>query len=368
MNQEFSPATMPAPKKATDRKGRILVVDDEEINVKILRVYLEEKGYEVVGATNGEQAIRILGSEPVDVLICDIRMPGISGIEVLNWVQQHCPIVPVIMLTGFIDINTAVNVMRQGARNYLTKPIDSGELIISVEKSIEHRQMVEEKERLERENREYRMELEKKVEQKTLELQRHMLDMVVSLANAVEERDKYLMGHSKRVAQYANMLARELKLPKEELRVVHNAAILHDIGKIGIPDAVLWKSEHLTQEERAIITQHPEKGVKILEPISFLAEVIPVVLYHHEHWDGNGYPRGIAGEQIPMLARIIGVVDAFDAMTTSRAYRGALRPEQAMQELEMHKGTQFDPTLVDSFLGVLRRMMSKHGKTTGAEG
>ncbi|RJO74259.1 MAG: response regulator [Myxococcales bacterium] len=346
-----------------ERRFRILIVDDEEINLKILRIYLEDKGYEVISALNGEEAINLLKSEDITACICDIRMPKISGIDVLNFVQQHRPIVPVIMLTGFIDINTAVSVMRQGASNYLTKPIDAGELIISVEKAIAHRKLVEEKLRLERENLEYQRDLEKKIEEKALALQQNMLDMVVSLANAVEERDRYLIGHSKRVAQYGNMLARALGLEKDQLRTLHTAAILHDIGKIGIPDAILRKAEPLTAEEAETMQTHVARGVNIIEPVGFLRHVLPVLRHHHENWDGSGYPAGQASDQIPLLSRIIRLVDYFDVLTTARANRQAIEVGRAMEDILRNKGVLFDPQLVDPFLELVKRMVDKLPRT-----
>ncbi len=338
---------------------RILIVDDEEINLKILRIYLEDKGYDVVSAINGDEAITILKNEEVTVCICDIRMPKISGIDVLNFVQQHKPIVPVIMLTGFIDINTAVSVMRQGASNYLTKPIDAGELIISVEKAIEHRKLVEEKHRLERENLDYQRGLERRIEEKTQALQQGVLDMVVSLANAVEERDKHLIGHSKRVAQYANMLGRKIGLDKIALRLLQNAAILHDIGKIGLPDDILSKGEELESEEAQIMHTHVMRGVNILQPSGFLQNVIPAVQYHHENWDGSGYPAGAKGEDIPLPARIIRLVDFFDVLTTPRANRQALEIETAVEKLKKASGVEVDPDLVGPFLELVEKMIAK---------
>ena len=337
----------------------IVIVDDEEINLKILRIYLEDKGYEVISALNGEEAIKILKEQDVTSCICDIRMPKISGIDVLNFVQQHKPIVPVIMLTGFIDINTAVSVMRQGACNYLTKPIDSGELIISVEKAIDYRKLVEEKQRLERENLQYQRDLEKRIGEKTQTIQASMLDMVVALANMVEERSKYLMGHAKRVAQYSNMLARQIGLEKQQLRSLQTAAILHDIGKIGLPDSILNNSDDLSEEEDKIMMTHVVKGAKILNPISYLHDVQEVVKCHHENWDGSGYPEGLKGEEIPLLSRIIRIVDTFDFLTTSRASHVGLEVGLAAKKIDEGKGSKFDPGLADPFLVLVQRMIDK---------
>lgn len=342
------------------RQYRILIVDDEEINLKILRIYLEDKGYEVVSSFNGEEAINILREEDVTACICDIRMPKISGIDVLNYVQQHKPIVPVIMLTGFIDINTAVSVMRQGASNYLTKPIDAGELIISVEKAIEHRKLVEEKIKLEQQNLEYQEQLEQKVEAKTNDLQRSMLDMVVSLSNVVEERDRHLIGHSKRVAQYANMLARNLKLNKSQLTNLHYSAILHDIGKIGIPDSILNKKGPLTDEEKKAMQTHTLRGANILGPIGFLSDVSETIKHHHENWDGSGYPEGLSENDIPLLARIINLVNHFDCITTARLNSEKLTIAKAIEVLEEQSGKMFDPELVEPFIEIAQRMAQKN--------
>ena len=341
------------------KKYKILIVDDEEINLKILRIYLEDKGYRVSSALNGEEAINTLRNEDITVCICDIRMPKISGIDVLNYVQQHKPIVPVVMLTGFIDINTAVSVMRLGASNYLTKPIDSGELIISVEKAIEHRKLVQEKHRLEKENLDYQRDLETKINEKKMDLQRNMLDMVVSLSNVVEERDGILSGHAKRVAQYGNMLARKIGLDKAQLRTLHYGAILHDLGKVGISDSILQNSGQLSEAETKIMRTHPERGVNILEPLSFLADVSDVVKHHHENWDGTGYPDGIAGETIPLLARIVRLVDNFDKLTSTQSGMQAMSAEDAMDEIGGKKGIWFDPDLTDSFKVLVDKMVAK---------
>jgi putative nucleotidyltransferase with HDIG domain len=344
---------------ADNQTYRILIVDDEEINLKILRIYLEDKGYEVVSALNGEEAINILRSEEVTACICDIRMPKISGIDVLNFVQQHTPIVPVVMLTGFIDINTAVSVMRQGASNYLTKPIDAGELIISVEKAIEHRKLLEEKLRLEKENLEYQRDLEVKIEEKTQDLQMNMLDMVVALSNAVEERDAHLIGHSKRIAQYSNMLARQLGMNKEQLRTLHYGAILHDIGKIGIPDEVLKKSGDLSPDELEVMKAHPQKGFNILQPVNFLKEVGLIVRHHHENWNGTGYPVGLKETNIPQLARIVRLVDGFDVLTSTRANKRAMDVQAAVEQVRKDQGTLYDPELVEPFIALVEKMRTR---------
>lgn len=336
-------------------KSRILIVDDEEINLKILRIYLEDKGYSVIGAQNGEEAITILKSEPISVCICDIRMPKISGIDVLNFVQQHFPIVPVIMLTGFIDINTAVSVMRKGASNYLTKPIDAGELIISVEKALEHRKLVEEKQRLERENIDYQRDLEHKIEEKTQALQRNMLDMVVTLSNTVEERDPNLLGHAKRVAQYATTLARQLRLDKDFLRGLHYAAILHDVGKIGISDNLLRSPGPLSPEDKERMQTHVLRGVNILEPLAFFRGILPAIRGHHENWDGTGYPDGLAGEAIPLAARIIHVANAFDALLIGQGLSSLPDTAEALTRLNEEKGRSLDPQLTELFSSLVRK-------------
>ncbi len=339
--------------------NRILIVDDEEINLKILRIYLEDKGYKVIAAQNGEDAINLLKSEDITACICDIRMPKISGIDVLNYIQQHKPIVPVIMLTGFIDINTAVSVMRQGARNYLTKPIDSGELIISVEKAIEYRRLVEDKQRLERENLEYQRGLENKVEKTSQTFHQSSMDIVVSLTNLIGERSKGLLGHSKRVAQYASMLGRKVGLDKEELNRLHTAAILHDLGKTILPDAVLFKKEALNDKEQLIYTTHAARGAGLLEPMGFLDTVADAVRHHHERWDGNGFPGNLSGENIPKLARFVHLVDAFDKFTSSTTDDQKQQIEDAVVFIDSETGRSFDPGLVGPFIELIQRMLEK---------
>jgi len=344
---------------ASQKKHRILVVDDEEINLKILRIYLEDKGYEVISTLNGEEAINILKTQDVSVCICDIRMPKVSGIDVLNHVQQNCPIVPVIMLTGFIEINTAVSVMRQGATNYITKPIDAGELIIAVEKAIEHRRLLEDKKRLEEENLEYRRELERKVEQKGYQLESSKLDMVVSLNNTLEEREPRIIAHCRRVSQYANILGRQLEIERSQLNLLNYASALHDIGLIGMPDNLLKKRQQLNEDEMKIWRTHVDIGARVIEPVSFLEDTVPVIRYHHENFDGSGYPEGLSGENIPLLARIVGLVNAFDNLTSSIHMIEKPSVEEAVKYIENNRGSLFDPVLVDVFLVVVQKIVAR---------
>ncbi len=342
-------------------KYRILVVDDEDVNLKILRIYLEDKGYRVVIASNGQEAIDILQNEEITACICDIRMPKITGIDVLKFVQETKPIMPMIMLTGFVDVTTAVSVMRQGARNYLTKPIDAEELIVAVEQAIEIRQLMEEKDRLTYENKQYQASLERKVAETNLEMQRNATDVVVSLSYIMEVRDKALSAHSKRVAQYANMLGRQIGMDRKQLKALHNASILHDIGKLGYPNDLLAKRQNFTQEERSVVQRHPETGARMLEPISMLSDLVPMIRYHHEYWNGGGL-QGMKHEEIPLGARIIHLTDAFDKMTAYQKKAQAEDISATLEHIQSKSGAQFDPNLVEEFAVIVNQMMTRFSR------
>ena len=334
----------------------VMVVDDEDINIHIIKVFLEDRDYEVVSARSGEEAIRKMQLHHVDTMICDIKMDGMSGRDVLKHMVANHPLVPVIMLTGYVDLETAIEVMRFGARNYLTKPLNRQDLLDAVAQTLHWRNTMLTRTRHEQDSRNYQRELERKVEDAGLKVQKSMLDVVMSLSAALEARNRLVAEHSKRVARLASLLARELGLDSDKIRLVQQAAAMHDIGKLGMPDDLLNRTELFAPGQEEEYYRHGTLGASILEPITYMKTIIPAVKHHHERWDGRGCPDELAGKDIPLPARIIAVCDAFDNMVSERSYRVALTSEQAVEQLLRSKGSRFDPDIVEKFTVLISRI------------
>ena len=338
-------------------KPRILIVDDEDRIRRILKLQLEREGYEIVLAESGEQAMNILEKEDeLDALITDIKMPGVDGYQLLDYAVENRPDMPAIMLTGLVDIDTAVKVMKAGAFDFLVKPIQREDLLASVDKALAYGRLIKYNRRLEKENRKYQMELEAEVNSRTKELQKALeqlkkvhMDTVRILSGAIEENDPYIRGHGNRVRHMAHHMAESMGYSSRELDMLDFGALLHDIGKIAIDPRILNKPSSLTSEERKIVETHPLVGERIVSKVSYFSEIVPVIRWHHERFDGDGYPDGLAGEDIPLSARILTIVDSYDAMTSDRAYRDALPLDTALGILEEEAEYQFDPDLVKVF-------------------
>ena len=330
---------------------RILIVDDEEMICSILNRRLTQEGYSCVTAHNGREALhRFLFMDHLSLIASDIKMPEMDGMELLKQVKAVDPGMMVIMMTAYPEIDMAVEAMRMGANDFLIKPVDLDLLVLSVKKALE-------KKRLEKEIEAYRRHLESLVEKRTSKLQeayqvlkRAHFDSVNALAGAIEAKDPYTRGHSDRVRKMSLNIGRRLGFSQERLENLEYGALLHDIGKIGIKDEVLQKQGLLNSQEYQHIQEHPLIGAKILEGIDFFKEKIPMIRYHHEHFDGSGYPDGLVGEAIPIEARIISVSDAYDAMTSMRPQRRVLPLQEVLLQLEMAKATQFDPGILEIFL------------------
>jgi putative nucleotidyltransferase with HDIG domain len=283
---------------------------------------------------------------PFDLAICDIKMPGRNGLELLQEMREKYPETGAIMATAVAELAPAIESLKMGAQDYLLKPFNLGEMALSVERALEVR-------RLQRENREYQLHLEEKVQEQTQAIQELFLGGIRALAEALEAKDEYTRGHSRRVREMALGAAQKLGLEDEMVEKIILAAELHDIGKIGVRDAVLNKPAALTPEEYEHILSHVLVGEKILRPILRDEEALAMVRHHHERCDGSGYPDGLNREEIPLGARILAVVDAYDAMTSNRPYRPPVPPEEAQQRLLEASGTQFDPEVVEALLGSL---------------
>ena len=338
-------------------QSTILVVDDEERIRKVLSLQLEKAGYNVIATASGKEAMDLLGQVEVDIVITDIRMPEVTGDQILRFVKSGHPAIPVIMLTGVVDVETAVSIMRSGAYDYLVKPIKREELLVTVHRAIQYRSVVLRNIQLQEENIRYQKELEQKARERTRELARALahlrevhMDTVKILASAIEEKDPYMRGHSNRVRILAAEMARKLGYKEMEIERIEYGALLHDIGKIAIDQRVLDKPGPLTGEERKIIQEHPVIGERIISKVSFFADISPMVRWHHERWDGLGYPDGIKQDNIPMPVRILNVIDAFDAMSSDRPYRKALPLEKTLEIVKQERGKQFANEMVDLFL------------------
>ena len=327
------------------KKGaQLLVVDDEATIREVLQRTLESEGYKCLTAKDAIEALAEIGRNNIDLVLSDIMMPGMSGVDLLKEIQLRSQDTAVILVTAVSDAQTAIDAMKMGASDYVTKPFNLVEVMMSVDRALEKRALV-------LSNRDYRERLEQRVEEQTEEIRVTFLGAVKALAEALEAKDPYTHGHSRRVTEIAVMMARELGLPTEEQDRIRLAGLVHDIGKIGVPEEILHKPGKLTDEEFASIREHPSVGVRILRPIIRDQEVLAIVRHHHERFEGGGYPDGIAGEEIPMGSRLMAVADAFDAMTSIRPYRLPLKSEEARLQLRGNSGTQFDPEVVSLFLG-----------------
>ncbi|MHB1389782.1 MAG: response regulator [Thermoleophilia bacterium] len=333
-----------------DKKDiRILVVDDESAIREVLTRTLQDEGYMCEAADCVDAALERNTLAPADLILTDIMMPGRSGIELLKEIKNSLPDTAVIMVTAVADTETAINAMRMGAYDYVTKPFNLVEVLMSVDRALEKRSLL-------LDNREYRTHLEQKVEEQTEQIRETYLGAVKSLAQALEAKDPYTNGHSIRVTEVTSTLARELGLSHEKVEQVRLAGLVHDIGKIGVPEVVLHKPGKLTDEEFEYIKNHPAAGEKILKPVIRDKAVLEIVLHHHECYGGGGYPGGLVGEEIPLGARLMAISDAYDAMTSTRPYRGAMTPEKARSQLLANRGSQFDPDLVDLFIRVEEKL------------
>jgi len=342
-----SPGSVRFPPEIT-RPGRLLVVDDDPSIRSVLVRVLVPAGYEVREAGSGEEALERFERDGADLVLSDLQMPGISGMDLLQRVKARDDTTGFIILTGAGTLENAIRALRLQADDYLLKPFNLEEVSLAVERADRHRRLL-------RENRFYQRHLEERVAEQARQLESLFVDALQSLASAVEARDDYTADHVERVARYAVATGREVGLEGEAIRDLWVGALLHDIGKLAVPDHVLKKPGPLTDEEYAVMKQHPEIGAGILERSTFLRPAVPAALHHQERWDGTGYPGGLRGEEISLQGRIIAVVDTFDAIVSTRPYRGMRSREEAVAEIERCSGSQFDPAVVAAF----RRALAK---------
>ena len=324
---------------STNKKEKILVVDDEENIRKLISEHLKHHGYYCSTAVNGKEALEKLENENVELVLSDIKMPVVDGIELLKRVISEYRDIAVVMVASSFDTDSAIEAMRIGAYDYITKPFYLDSLLLSVERALERRRLIIE-------NREYHHNLELRVEEQTREIRNIFLNAIEALAQALEVKDSYTKGHSKRVTGIALIIGKEMGIDNKELDKLKLSGILHDIGKIGVKEAILNKPTRLTKEEYQSVMIHPETGARILDFLIKDKEIINTIKHHHEFYNGKGFPDGLKGDEIPFFARILAVADAFDAMTSTRPYRDAISFGYAYDELEKYKGIQFDPQIV----------------------
>jgi putative two-component system response regulator len=321
---------------------KILIVDDESAIRRLLRQKLTRLGYHCEEACSSEEALDKLKTYPADLIMLDMKMPGKSGIDLLLELKVSYPSTSVIMATAVAEANLAIQCMRLGADDYITKPFNLEEVVLNVGKTLEKRL-------LEQQIKEYQEHLQQKVEQQTIEIRSLFLGSIETLVFALEAKDKYTAGHSRRVNEIALDIGRAVNLSEEDLENLRWGSLLHDVGKIAVDQIIQNKPGKLTPAEYEHIMIHAQVGAGIVKPV-VNDKVVEIVEHHHDHFDGSGLHQIVSGEDIPLGARILAVADAYDAMTSDRPYRPAITVEEARQEIERCSGTQFDPAVASAFL------------------
>jgi cyclic di-GMP phosphodiesterase len=314
-----------------DNPATILVVDSEEINRRLLKAIFKTTPYKILEAHKAAEATALLEAEKIDLVILDLMLPGMSGPELCRWMKAHrtTQLVPVLMITNILGVENEIVGISSGADEFLIKPLHPAVVRTRVRAMLRNKALIDSLE-----------------EAGTI---------LLALAQTVEHRDPYTGKHCQRLAVASVMLGEALGLPSQDLTSLYRGGFLHDIGKIAIPDAILFKRGKLTEQEWVVMRSHPVQGVEICRGMRSLWPVLPIIRSHHEKWDGSGYPDGLAGEQIPLVARILQVVDIFDALTTERPYKPALTPEEAfaVMEKEVRCGWR-DPELVPLFASIIQ--------------
>jgi len=353
--------------------GKILIIDDEEAVRKVLTTHLVKEGYHVVTSSGGGDVFKDLKESRAEILICDIKMPMVSGLEILDYMRLHMQTVPVIMLTGLTDVAMAIDVMKRGALDYVMKPVTKNDLLNVVCKAFSRRELLLENRRLAREVKRYQILLEKKISESAEDLGNRSVELMKAygtlksmnfrfvnvLAETIEAKDRHTRGHCNRMRQLCVELGRIIGLEKKHLELLEYASMLHDIGKIGVNEVVLNKAGPLNDEEKEHVKIHPEIGKKILKGIPLMERVAEIIVSHHENYDGSGYPKGLKGDAIPLGARIISAADLYDAMSNDRPYRKGIKRKNIIKEMKRVSGTQLDPEIVTIFLDNMESIIEK---------
>jgi cyclic di-GMP phosphodiesterase len=315
--------------------AKILVVDDEASARNGLELLLRKQGYEVRASADGDGALAECAAFQPDLILLDVMMPGLDGFEVCRQLKAkpETRLIPVVLVTGLSERDDRIEGINVGADDFLNKPIDVSELNARVRSLLRLKSFTDELENAEA--------------------------VLFSLALSIEARDPYTHGHCGRLAEFSARLGEHLGLPPEEIKALRRAGIVHDVGKVVVPDAILLKRGPLSPKERTLMREHPVVGEHICAPLKTFGLVLPIIRHHHEHWNGSGYPDGIAGEAIPFTARILQVVDVYDALTTNRPYRRALAPAEAWEIIrkEVNRGW-WEGRLVEEFRGLMSRQIT----------
>jgi putative two-component system response regulator len=356
------PGLLAGSSQDTDSEGRdrVLVVDDEKLVRRMIeRMVTAVGGLECDTAADAAEARLLLGARDFALVICDLNMPGESGVELTRWITQNHPDVAVVMATGVDDPAVAAAAIEFGAYGYMIKPFKRHEVAINVANALRRR-------RLEIENREHRTMLEQRVEERTHELRESREEMIRRLSLAIEFRSRETGEHVERIGEGAGLLARKLGLQRPLSELIRVAAPLHDVGKIGIPDEILLKPGPLTDVERARMQDHADFGHRLMSGSGndLLETAATIALTHHERWDGSGYPRGLGGDEIPIEGRVTAVIDVFDALTHDRVYRPAMSLERSLEIVREGRGGHFDPIVVDAFFANLDSVLALNGSTS----
>lgn len=326
----------------------VLIVDDEPYICELLVRFFAAEGYRCTCATSGAMALSLVAGKKFDLVVSDVNMPGMSGIDLLKTLKAIAPDMAVIMMTGLEDHRTAHLALQIGAYGYLFKPLDQNELLIGAANALERRRMA-------LLMREYEKTLEQKVLERTAHIRQREEQIILRLLSASGYRDDETGAHIRRIGLYSSAMARELGWEAEAVEDMRLAASMHDVGKIGIPDRILQKPGNLTPEEREVMKTHTDIGSRILASpdIPLLQLAGEIARSHHEQWDGSGYPLGISGEAIAESGRIVAVVDVYDALVYDRVYRPAVPEDEVVAMMAQARGKHFDPRILDCFFSIL---------------
>lgn len=332
--------------------ANILVVDDEENIRRMLNRMLSGLAYTCILAADAGEARKCLDEQPFDLALCDVNMPGESGVALTRYIVSEYEDTAVIMLTGVDDPKIADAAIEAGAYGYIIKPFNPNELTINIRNALHRRE-------LEIANRTYRRDLERLVEKRTASLQKSLEGIIQAMARTVESKDPYTAGHQRRVADLSVAIAIEMNIPKDQIEGLRMGGMIHDVGKISVPAEILTKPSRLTELEFSLIKTHPRIGYDIIADIEFPWPIAQMVLQHHEKMNGSGYPQGLSGEDILLEARILCVADVTEAMASHRPYRPALGIEKALDEISKNKGIFYDPEVVEALLRLKKSELEK---------